>query len=445
MFLIITPSRFSQTLQKLKQHKESTGLLTSIITLEEVYQDYSGRDEAEKVKRCIEDYHRHQDARHVMLAGDFGTFPVRYTVTDRRSEAAMNTAFYPTDLYYSALYKEDKSFDDWDGNKNGYYGELFGECHSGSINVDKVSLDPVVAVGRVPASNEEEVNCYVNKVISYEANAYKAFKAGSRRKALLMATHDWLSDACRVNERIAGEYLTDYDCVKMNSEGCLCPSDRVLTTDKISDMIDRGVDLVDYIGFGNAGGLSIQGNQWSAADAMQLTNSKLPIMCFSVGSTSDAAFFPPYSPYVDTHGESHPGLSRGEIFERTPPQPACLQRARNDADLAAALTVKTEHGAAAYIGGTTGVQMYEPTEYFFRCIKGSKTVGEAWQGMIKLFYKEQGLPGKLNQQYWFAATKAHQPWRTMLFGDPSLSICGAASFIDLFGYQNMVFLQQENG
>lgn len=433
MFLIITPYRFSEALLPFKQYKESTGLLTSIITLEEIYKDYSGRDEAEKVKRCIEEYYRRQDASYVMLAGDFSAFPVRYTVIDKKSEAAMNTAFYPTDLYYAALYKKDGSFDDWDGNKNGYYGELFGECHTGPINVDSVSLDPVVAVGRVPASSPEDITRYVNKVMKYEADANKET---SRRKAVLMATHDWLSDACRVNERIAGEYLTDYDCARMNAEGCLCSLDRVLALEKITDVINRGADIVDYIGFGSPAGLSLPEGDWSAADAEQLTNSKLPIMCVSIGSTSATAAFPPYSPYVDTDGTSHPGLNRGEIFGTTPPQPACLQKARSaSGELAASLTVKTEYGAAAYIGGIAGMQMYEPTEYFFKCFQDSKTVGEAWQGMVRLFYKEQGMPGTLNQQYWFMAAKAHQPWKTFLFGDPSLRIRGAESFYSVFANQ----------
>ncbi len=423
MLLIITPSQFSEALLLLKQHKVNTGLLTSIITLEKIYQDYSGRDEAEKIKRCIEDYHRQQSIRHVMLVGDFATFPVRYTVTDRKSDAAMNTSFCPTDLYYAALYKKDGSFDDWDGNRNGYFGELFGECHSGPVNVDDVSLDPVVAVGRLPVATEEEVVRYVNKVIRYETDAYKE---SSRKKAMLMATHDWLSDACKVNERIAGEYLTDYDCIKMNTEGCICSSDRVLASEKITDMINRGVDLVNYIGFGDTGTFTIPGEPWSVADAAQLTNTKLPVMCVSIGSTSVVSAFPPYSPYTDIYGESHPGLNRGEVFEETPPQPACLQRVRNaDSDLATNLTVRTEHGAAAYVSGLNGMQMYEPTEYFFQSVKGSYTVGQAWQGMIKRFYEKQGIPGKLNQQYWFAVAKAHQPWKTMLFGDPSLRMQGA--------------------
>ncbi len=423
MFLIITPSKFQDALLPLKKHKESTGLLTSIITLEKIYQEYSGRDEAEKVKRCIEEYHRQRFIHYAMLVGDFSTFPVRYTVTDRKSEAAMDTAFYPTDLYYSALYKKDGSFDDWDGNRNGYYGELFGECHSGAINVDNVSLDPVVAVGRVPASTEEEVARYVDKVISYETNAGNET---SKRKALLTATHDWLGEACKANERIAGKYLTDYECLRMNSEGCMCSSDRVLASERITEIINNGVDLVDYIGFGDTESLAVPGAPWTAADAAQLTNSKLPVICVSIGSTSVSNVFPPYSPYTDIKGDSHPGLNRGEVFDRTPPQPACFQRVRNaDSDLAASLTVKTEHGAAAYISGVIGMQMYEPTEYFLQSIQGSKTVGEAWQGMIRLFYEKQGLPGKLNQQYWFAMAKVHQPWRTMLFGDPSLRIRGA--------------------
>ncbi len=153
MLLIITPIQFVSPLHFLKLHKERTGTPTTIVTLDVVYQEYAGRDEAEKVKQCIALFHQKQGIRYVLLAGDSDVFPVRYTKTDREDGKAFNSAFYPTDLYYAALYKEDGSFDDWDGNHNGYFGELHGETHSGPINIDHVNLTPRVGVGRIPASS----------------------------------------------------------------------------------------------------------------------------------------------------------------------------------------------------------------------------------------------------------------------------------------------------
>ena len=119
-------------------------MLTTVITLEKVYQDYSGTDEAEKVKCCIHQRVHEQGIRYVLLMGDSDILPVRFTKTDRKDAASKDTAFYATDLYYAAIHKSDGSFDNWDGNGNGYYGELHGESHTGPINIDQVSLDPVV-------------------------------------------------------------------------------------------------------------------------------------------------------------------------------------------------------------------------------------------------------------------------------------------------------------
>lgn len=115
ILLIITPQAFESALEPLKAHKDYTGIETSIDTLERIETDYDGVDIAEKVKKRIESFHffNMKGKRFIMLVGDADTFPVRYTQYDRRcDEPAMDIAYYATDLYYAALYKDDggKSF-----------------------------------------------------------------------------------------------------------------------------------------------------------------------------------------------------------------------------------------------------------------------------------------------------------------------------------------------
>ena len=38
-------------------------------------------------------------------------------------------AFYASDLYYADLAKDDRSFDDWNANKEGYHAGYFGEVN----------------------------------------------------------------------------------------------------------------------------------------------------------------------------------------------------------------------------------------------------------------------------------------------------------------------------
>ena len=156
-----------------------------------------------------------------MLVGDSNRFPMRYTVTDRYDPKA-DWAFYSADLYYADLYESDHStFEDWDANDDGYYGELHGEQITGVVNVDAVDTNPDIAVGRVPAENISEVSTYVNKVISYEYNAYQADWA---KKALMVATTDFVSDACQTKNTIADTYLSSkgYTSTKLYQPGNPC-------------------------------------------------------------------------------------------------------------------------------------------------------------------------------------------------------------------------------
>jgi hypothetical protein len=54
--VIITPPEFISALTSLKDHKNTTGLITKVISLEDIYSSYDGRDEAEKVKYFLADY-----------------------------------------------------------------------------------------------------------------------------------------------------------------------------------------------------------------------------------------------------------------------------------------------------------------------------------------------------------------------------------------------------
>ena len=94
MLLVICPAKFSLALLPLKEHKERTGILTTIVTLEDIYRNYSSGDEAEKVKRCIADSQRSAGTRFVMLVGDSDTFPVRFP-TERIKMPAIQRSTQP--------------------------------------------------------------------------------------------------------------------------------------------------------------------------------------------------------------------------------------------------------------------------------------------------------------------------------------------------------------
>jgi hypothetical protein len=68
--IIITESFLTSELESLVQHKNKYGVNTMIMTTEEIYSEYQGRDNAEKIKYFIKDAKEKWNISYVMLLGD---------------------------------------------------------------------------------------------------------------------------------------------------------------------------------------------------------------------------------------------------------------------------------------------------------------------------------------------------------------------------------------
>jgi hypothetical protein len=426
MLLILVPADLAAPLEKLRKHKVRTGVPTRIVTLEKVYKTGYAGDEAEQVKRCVADHYQSERCRYVLLVGDADVFPVRYTTYDREDAAAWNTAFFPTDLYYACLYRPNGDFDTWDGNDNGHYGELHGETRTGAINVDDVSLLPQVAVGRVPASTRADVDTFVGKSIAYETNAAHARWPWV---TLLVATHDWgpVGWASGVQMRAAEGPMSLHSSTVLITRGR--SQGDFIASDAVTAAFNRGVGIVGYVGHGRNDDLAIPSGEWGVDDIPDLTNTTAwPVMLAAACNTAGFATLPPYAEYVDVNGVAHPGSTNHEIFASVPPPPSCLQTwVDPDDDLATNITVRTVNGAVAYFGGVTGMQNSEPVELLMAGLARATTLGDAWREMIKSYYLLPDVPRTLATPSWTGLARFHQPWKYMLFGDPSLRIHGVGT------------------
>ncbi len=172
--LIIAPSSFKDALQPLIDEKEKHGIRTMLMTVEDIYSSYSGRDDAEKVKYAIKDAIEQHGIKYVLLVGGLSSpiasttwlVPVRYSHLD--DDSKMETS-YLTDLYFADVYKYEDGelvFDDWDSNGNGVYAEW--SFHG----KDVLDLNPDVYIGRLACRSVKEVQTVVSKIINYEENAY---------------------------------------------------------------------------------------------------------------------------------------------------------------------------------------------------------------------------------------------------------------------------------
>ncbi len=155
--IVITDEERATYLQDFVDWKNDHDILTATFLTSDVYTEYTGANEQEKIKNFIIDAYitysgTDTPLEYVLLGGDDEIVPIRTVFID----TGWGTLDYnmPCDLYYGCL------DNDWDGNGNGTYGEV----------TDNVDLIPEVSVGRFPAETLEEFENIFNKTSFYVDN-----------------------------------------------------------------------------------------------------------------------------------------------------------------------------------------------------------------------------------------------------------------------------------
>ena len=241
--VIIAPDKFSKQLQPLIAHKNSHDVVTLLKSLEGIYAEYDGRDEAEQIKYFIKDAIEKWGISYVLLVGSIYLIPMRKTVISGAIPEDL-----PTDLYYSDVYDANGSFCSWDTNHNDIFGEYYwpNSMNFDAEYIDFVDLYPDVGIGRLPCRNKFWVKVIVNKIITYEAQTYE--KEWFNRMILMGGdTFPWY-------ETIEGELVTEYIAQLMPEfeHIKLWTSNNNFNPRSINREISKGAGFVSYSGHGNA-------------------------------------------------------------------------------------------------------------------------------------------------------------------------------------------------
>ncbi|RLF61583.1 MAG: hypothetical protein DRN37_00750 [Thermoplasmata archaeon] len=252
-FLIITPERWVEKLQRLASHKERLGINTTVVSVDDIYAGRyfpcTGRDEAEMIKYFIKDAVEQWDIGYVLLVGgrkylkEDWLLPVRYSWLNDRSSSWEYERRFISDLYFADLYNADGSFSSWDSNGNGYFGEFDHEI-SGQKLADEVDLLPDVYLGRLPVRSDAELEQVIENIISYENNPDVRFN-----NVALFGGDLYLHDPWDIAE---GEYLLD--SIAEHMEGyhiTKAYASDGLYAQKINDIINEGAGLAVFEGAGN--------------------------------------------------------------------------------------------------------------------------------------------------------------------------------------------------
>ncbi len=151
--IIISPDELVEDYERLASWHDGMGVRTVIRGLSWIYANYSGSDEAERVRNFIRDAYEHWGTVYVLLGGDGTVVPLRYAWTNHYGGESI-----PADIYFANLEGT------WNENGN----NIFGEWGNSPDNPgDGVTFFQQVMVGRLPVRTETEAIDCIDKIIAY--------------------------------------------------------------------------------------------------------------------------------------------------------------------------------------------------------------------------------------------------------------------------------------
>ena len=170
-YVIVTGAGMATAFQRLADWKTAKGVPAVVRTMDWVYANYPGRDQAEQLRNYLKTL-PDSGVKYVLLGGDVGVVPFRKAFAmaaewgaDPREDSL------PCDLYFADL---DGS---WDANSNNVFGEVD----------DSIDLYADICVGRAPVNDVPQASTFVRKVVDYE----HASVPGYQNKGLFFAEVLW--------------------------------------------------------------------------------------------------------------------------------------------------------------------------------------------------------------------------------------------------------------
>ncbi|MBN2829767.1 MAG: VCBS repeat-containing protein [Candidatus Cloacimonetes bacterium] len=227
--IIITGEAQATWFEDYAQWRTDRGVLTGIVSVQNIYTEYDGLDHADQLRNYIIDAYQTYTGtanplKYVLLGGDDEIIPIR-GVYGRVGDTVDNNM--PSDLYYACL---DGT---WDDNANGIYGEI----------ADNVDFYPEISIGRIPAETEGEFNNFFNKVYHYvDVNSYSNNKACMFGENLNMNPVTWGGDyKDEILDRMPDTYQME----------TLYQREGTFSRETVMEAINGGVNVMNHMGHAN--------------------------------------------------------------------------------------------------------------------------------------------------------------------------------------------------
>jgi len=249
-WVLVTPEAFVESFSPLRDWKLLKGYTTAIVTTEYIFDNYTGRDNAERIRNFIIDAYQNWSTQWVVLGGDCSFVQERrgYVIIGGCSE---DDQHIPCDLYFSDL----------DGTWNEDGDGLWGEWPD-----DNPDMYPDVYVSRFPVVTTDFVDTVVSKTLTYE----KEIPAGHTTEALFLGAYlDSYTSGGAAKNRVDDLYLpTQFDPVTKLYEDYGNLSRGAV----IAQMNAGNCAVVNHCAHANYTIIGCGPSNMSGADAFALTN-----------------------------------------------------------------------------------------------------------------------------------------------------------------------------
>ncbi len=236
--LLITQNSYIAAFEEFVNFKKSSGFVVKVETTEDIYSNYTGQDDQEKIRNCIIDYYENHGITFVILGGDADPNNSAHRIIPHRGFAADDDDDIPSDMYYSCL---DGTWNDDGDNKWGELGET--------------DLYAEVGIGRICVDNETEIENFTNKLILYQSapvvdDIEKALSIGEElNDNPLTYGGDYMDE---INEGSSANGVTTVGFAENISISKLYDRDGGWNKyDVFNEINDDGVHLMNHLGHSN--------------------------------------------------------------------------------------------------------------------------------------------------------------------------------------------------
>ena len=251
-YIIVTNDTMQSTFGELANWKDKYVNGTGVYTVSWITANYTGVDNAEKVRNFIIDMYTNHGTKYVLLGGDIAAVPYRgfYVSTGGYVDSDMLA-----DMYFAHL----------DGNHNADGDSRWGEPN------DNVDWYAEIAVGRAPCETITEAHNFVDKVIAYEQMDKPERVCLHQSRVQSGNSPDSRCLAWSCDDWIPGGYYVDY----------LFEEDGTVTKTRWINAWAANPAVVAHIGHGNTNVYHINYEvggtvSWYNSDVPSLTNTFFP-------------------------------------------------------------------------------------------------------------------------------------------------------------------------